>query len=88
MIYNYNNTFKVTVYKERVYGLETTANNGITTPSGVTVGMSASVLDKYGDVYYDKTEHGVREKAFWAMGRVVLILGIANNKIISIRTSL
>lgn len=70
-----------------MYWMETTANNGIKTPSGIAVGMNASVLDRYGEVYYDEVENGVRQKAFWAQGRIVLIFGIVNNKIVSIKAA-
>ncbi|ORT99790.1 hypothetical protein D081_1674 [Anaerovibrio sp. JC8] len=43
------------------------------------------MLDRYGEAYYDKIENGVRKKAFWAPGRIVLIFSIVNNKIVSIR---
>ena len=36
---------------------------------------------------YDKVENGVRKKAFWAQGRIVLIFGIVNNKIVSIKAA-
>ena len=68
-----------------MYWMETTANNGITTSSGIAVGMNASVLDRYGEAYYDRFENGVRKKAFWAPGRIVLVFSIVNNKIVSIR---
>lgn len=90
LIYNYNGTFKIMfagINHEYMYWLETTANNGITTPSGVAVGMNVSVLDKYGKVFYDKVENGIRYKAFGAPGRKVLIFGIRNNKIISIKVA-
>lgn len=88
IIYNYNGTFKIMFASGKyMYWLETTANNGITTPSGVAVGMNASILNKYGEVYYDRIENGIRYKAFWAQGRVVLIFGISNNKIISIKAA-
>ena len=88
IIYNYNNTFKIMFSGGKyMYWMETTANNGIKTPSGIAVGMNASVLDRYGDVYYDKVENGVRKKAFWAQERIVLIFGIVNNKIVSIKAA-
>lgn len=92
IIYNYNGTFKIMFVfagksYQYMYWMETTANNGITTPSGVAVGMNASVLDKYGEVYYDEFENGIRYKAFWAQGRKVLIFGIKNKKIVSIKAA-
>jgi hypothetical protein len=88
IIYNYNNTFKIMFSGGKyMYWMETTANNGIKTPSGIAVGMNASVLDRYGEVYYDEVENGVRNKAFWAQGRIVLIFGIVNNKIVSIKAA-
>ncbi len=86
VIYNYNGTFKIMFASGKyMYWIETTANNGIATPSGVTVGMNESVLNQYGDTYYDKYEHGINYKAFWARGRILLIFGIENGKIISIK---
>ena len=86
IIYNYNGTFKIMFSSGKyMYWMETTANNGITTPSGIAVGMNASVLNKYGEAYYDRFENGVRKKAFWAPGRIVLVFSIVNNKIVSIR---
>ena len=86
IIFNYNGTFKIMFSGGKyMYWLETTANNGIKTPSGIAVGMDASVLDRYGKVYYDKVENGVRKKAFWAKGRILLIFGIVDNKIVSIK---
>ncbi len=88
IIYNYNGTFKLMFASGKyMYWMETTANNGIKTPSGIAVGMNVSVLDRYGDVYYEKYENGVHQKAFWAQGRIVLIFGIVNNKIISIKAA-
>ena len=44
-----------------MYWMETVSNNGIATPSGVAVGMNASILDKYGEVYYKekKRKHNI-----------------------------
>ena len=88
VIYNYNDTFKIMFSGGKfMYWMETTANNGIKTPSGIGVGNDASVLDKYGDTYYDRTEDGIRKKAYWASGRVLLVFGIKNGKIVSIRAA-
>ncbi len=66
IIYNYNGTFKVMFSGGKyMYWMETTANNGITTPSGIAVGMDASVLSQYGETYYDKIKDGIRQVAFW-----------------------
>ena len=88
IIYNYNGTFKIMFASGKyMYWMETTANNGIKTPSGISVGMNASVLDRYGEVYYDEMENVVRKKAFCAQGRIVLIFSTVNNKIVSIEAS-
>ena len=86
VIYNYNNTFKVYYADGKyMYWLETTANNGIGTPSGIRVGMPESVLEKYGETYFTRQEGNVTTKAYWARGRIVLEFRIANGKIISIK---
>jgi len=88
VIYNYNNTFRVMFANGKyMYWLETTANNGIGTPSGVRVGMPESVLDQYGETYYTRQEGNVTTKAYWARGRIVLEFRIINGKIISIKGS-
>lgn len=88
VIYNYNNTFRILfVDGKYMYWIETTADNGIKTPSGVGVGMDASILSKYGATYYEKDENGVHYKAYWAKYRVVLICGIHNGKIVSLKAS-
>lgn len=88
IIYNYNGTFKVMFSGGKyMYWMETTANNGITTPSGIAVGMDASVLSQYGETYYDKIKDGIRQVAFWAKGRIVLEFKVKNNIIISIKAS-
>ena len=74
-------------YGKYMYWLETTANNGIGTPSGVRVGMPESVLDQYGETYYTRQEGNVTTKAYWARGRIVLEFRIINGKIISIKGS-
>ena len=86
VVYNYNNTFRVLFASGKyMYWLETTANNGIGTPSGVRVGMPESVLEKYGETYFTQQEGNATTKAYWARGRIVLEFRIANGKIISIK---
>ena len=86
VIYNYNDTFRVLFASGKyMYWLETTANNGIGTPSGIQVGMPESVLEKYGETYFTRQEGNVTTKAYWARGRIVLEFRIANGKIISIK---
>ena len=88
IIYNYNNTFRIMFSGGKyMYWIETTADNGIRTPSGVGVGMNASVLSNYGEPYYERNENGIHYKAYWAKYRVVLIVGVRNGKIVSIKAS-
>ena len=44
--------------------------------------MNASILDKYGEVYY---KENITYYAYWAPGRIVLVFGVENGKIISIK---
>ena len=88
--YNYNGTFKIHFwgswgYNIDAYKVETTANNGIGTPSGIRVGMSASVLSNiYGAADYTESVSGITTKGYWADEWTVLKFGIVNGKIISI----
>ena len=50
--YSYGNTVKIKVHtfgRKNVFFIETTANNGFSTPSGLSVGMTADdMMDMYG----------------------------------------
>lgn len=86
LVYNYNDTFKVYFSSSGMaFQIVTTANNGIGTPSGVRVGMDASVLNKYGQVYRQETKGNVTYYYYWAPGRITLDFGVRNGKIVSIR---
>ena len=86
IIYNYNDTFKIYFANLKyMYWMETLSNNGIATPSGVAVGMNASILDKYGEIYYKEKKENITYYAYWAPGRIVLVFGVENGKIISIK---
>ena len=47
--------------------------------------MNASILDKYGEVYYKEKKENITYYAYWATGRIVLVFGVENGKIISIK---
>ncbi|MDQ0202858.1 hypothetical protein [Pectinatus haikarae] len=88
VIYDYNSTFRIYFASGKyMYWLETTANNGIATPSGVTIGMDASILYKYGEIYLTEHEGNTTYYSYWAPGRITLIFGVQNGKIISIKGS-
>ena len=70
--YHYNDTFRVFVWWGRVGLLETTADNGIETPSGIHVGLPESVLEPYGEPYDTWCEAGVTTKVYWAQNRSTL----------------
>ncbi len=47
--------------------------------------MNASILDKYGEIYYKEKKENITYYAYWAPGRIVLVFGVENGKIISIK---
>ena len=86
VLYDYNGTFQIFFASGKYMSwMKTTANNGIGTPSGVKVGMSSSVLERYGEIYYKETEDGITYYYYWAPGRITLDFGVVNGKIVSIR---
>jgi len=65
--------------------VETMGNNGIGTPSGITVGMRESELTIYGIPQTIDYEDGVKIIRFWAPGRKALDFSVINGIITHIK---
>ena len=62
--YIYGNSFKVEIGGNKVVHISTTANNGLGTPAGVTVGMDRKILD----TLYGSPKNIMRDKNGYITG--------------------